>query len=187
VPRVRPKASHDISPDPPRGGSGVLVPRALVRLHRHSLSHILVLGGDAGERAAVARSFHNESPMRSGPFVSLNCRLDEPTLRIALRCWLTATGRETCANPLWSAERGTLYLESVGRLSMGTQRQLLAFASQQTTLPSGCGSRWVGRLAVGNDEDPWDLVAQHRFLGALADVLDKIRVELNSRRKGGAA
>jgi DNA-binding NtrC family response regulator len=161
--------------------------RDIAGQHHHSLSHVLIVGGTAAERERMALAVHAESGFRSGPFVAVNCATDEPTLRIALRHWLTTTGRPASVNPLWPAERGTLYLESVEALALETQRQLLTIAKKDFALPSECGTRRVGRLVVGSHQDPWNLVAEDRFLGRLADVLDKIRVELDPRSQGGAA
>lgn len=146
-----------------------------------------MVGGSADERLAVARAVHGESVLRLGPFVALDCATEEPKLRDALGHWLEFTGCATAAHSLWSAERGTLYLESVGRLSADAQQQLLEFAARDFLSSSGRDRRGAGRLAVGCDEDPWDLVAEGRFLPQLADVLDKIRVDLEPRRRGGTA
>jgi DNA-binding NtrC family response regulator len=151
------------------------------------LSHLLLVGGSRAERWRVARAIHGESALRLGPFVALDCATQEGTLCVALRHWLDLAGCARAAHPLWAAERGTLFLDSVGQLSSATQQQLLAFAARDLPGAPGGGPRGVGRLAVGCDEDPWDLVSQHRFLAPLADVLDKIRVELDSRRQGGTA
>jgi DNA-binding NtrC family response regulator len=158
----------------------------LLRLHRNSLSHVLIVGGHREERAAVALAFHRMSALRLGSFVRVDCSLEEGRLRAALHHWLTRAGHLVSANSLWSAERGTLYLESIASLSLDSQQLLLTFAHRCSAPIPGEGG-WTGRLAVGSDEDPWDLVSGGRFLGNLADGLDKIRVELDSRRQGGAA
>lgn len=171
----------------PSGGTGSPVSIELLRLHRNGLSHLLVVGGHPEERAAVALAFHRVSPLRLGSFLRIDCRLEEKRLRVALHHWLTHAGRLLAANSLWSAERGTLYLESIGSLSLDSQQLLLTFANRCSALSSGGDGGWTGRLAVGSDEDPWDLVSADRFLGSLADGLDKIRIDLDSRRQGGAA
>jgi DNA-binding NtrC family response regulator len=152
-----------------------------------NLSHLLVVGGSPAERLCVARAVHGESVLRLGPFVAVDCATEEPKLREALSDWLGFAGRTNSAHPLWSAERGTLFLDAIGRLSADTQQQLLAFAARDLLNSSGREARGAGRLAAGCDEDPWDLVAQGRFLAQLADVLDKIRVDLDPRRQQGTA
>jgi len=185
VSRVEPNG-HSPSLASPRGGAGVEATTKPASRLSLSLAHLLVVGGSADERLRVAKLVHDESALRLGPFVSLDCASEEPKLREALSDWLQIAGSAPAAHPLWSAERGTLYLDSIGRLSQETQVQLLAFASRDLSASSR-DHRGAARLMVGNDEDPWDLVAQGRFLPQLADVLDKIRVDLHARRRGGTA
>lgn len=187
VPRDRAVHSSLLRPAPQLSGGGR--PAASERSTRLglSLSHLLVVGGSAEERLRVARAVHGESALRLGPFVAVDCAREEGKLREALKRWLAFTGCTDAAHPLWSAERGTLFLDSIGNLSVDTQHQFLAFAARDLPPTSGREHRGVGRLAVGCEEDPWDLVSQHRFLPALADVLDKIRVDLDPRRQGGTA
>src|SRR5262249_10331377 len=137
--------------------------------------------------AAVALEFHRASPFRRGSLVVLDCATQEDRLRAALEFWLGGAGRRTVPNPLWPAERGTLFLDSVAHLPLGTQQLLVLLTNRCSALSSGQGGDWICRLAVGSDEDPWDFVAGGRFLGNLADGLDKIRVEMDSLRQGGAA
>jgi len=152
-----------------------------------NLSHLLVIGGTAAERRRVARSFHDGSALRLGAFVAVNCARREPQLQESLRQWLGFTGSAGAPHPLWSAERGTLFLEAIGELARDTQLLLLQLTSRESMSPPEYLNRGVGRLAVGSDEDPWDLVARGRFLASLADALDKLRVELDPRRRRGTA
>jgi DNA-binding NtrC family response regulator len=161
------------------------VPAELLRLHRYSLSPLLIVGGDRSGRASVALAFHRASPLRAGSFLSLDCAREEARLRQALQRWLTAADRTLPANPLWSAARGTLYLESVGSLSAASQRLLQTFVERGSGLSPGGSREWPGRLAAGSGQDLWELVAAERFLGGLADGLDKIRVALDPQGQEG--
>jgi DNA-binding NtrC family response regulator len=167
-------------------GQACAVSRAdLKRLQRDSMSHLLLVGGRAGDRRALALSFHRASAFRQGSFVSLHCETQPDTLRDMLQHFLSGMG--AAPNPLWAARRGMLYLESVGCLSRGSQRLLLAFIHASSAQDSFRTDAWSGRLAAGTDDDLWDLVAEGTFQGALADGLDKIRVDLDPRKKGGVA
>jgi len=150
-------------------------PSALLRLHRHSLAHVLVMGGTAERRAAMARAFHVESPLRAGPFLCVDCGHDEPAVQRAIRCWLSSIDRHSSDNPLRASERGTLFLDRIEELSEETQRLLLALVRAHA---SGVSDAWAGRLATGSAVELERAVAGGRFLSSLFDCLDKVRIVL---------
>ena len=139
--------------------------------------NLLVAGGDAEQRRQVAHAFHQESPLRCGPFLSVDCERDEQRVSLGLRAWLSADGPDPGANPLGGAQHGTLFLDSVGSLSAPTQRLLLALvnhlggtAHQENPLTL--------RIAAGDREDLAAAVGAGIFSSALYDGLDKIRIDV---------
>jgi len=170
---------------PARGGRS-RPPARLLRLHRHSLSNLLVIGGTPEERLTVARTFHRTGPLGRCTFLAVDCGRDEARLCRALQYWLVPDGTP----PASSAEVGcgTLYLDSIGCLSVRAQDLLLRLARRLQCGPhetrSGPGPL---RLAAANAGTLDDAVAERRFSGALYDCLDKIRVELGQTSQQGAA
>ena len=161
----------------PGEGESALPSARLIGLHRHSLTNVLIVGGTAALRDQVARAFHRESPLVHGAFVPVDCSRDGARLALALRCW-TGAG-EGGINPYVVAEHGTLYLDRVEDLDADTQRLLLAFLRTIQGEPVvGAEGRRAGRLVVGNPRGLDQVVAEGRFLPALYDALDKVRVEL---------
>ena len=170
----------------PARGAAARPPARLLRLHRHSLSNLLVLGGSGEQRLAVARAFHRASPLGRGAFVAVDCERDEVRLCRALQSWLVPE----CGQPGAPSglECGTLYLDPVGSLSATAQGLLLAFARRMQGGPlEACPGPGPLRLAAGNAEDLDDAVDERRFSGALYDSLDKIRVAVGRLRGRGAA
>lgn len=164
-----------------------LPPLRLLRLHRHSLVNVLVMGGEAGERERIARAFHRESPLRTGPFVRLDCALEEDRLCAALQRWMTGAS-DSSDSSLMVAERGTLYLDHVDSLSPETQRLLLAFVTRFANAATwNDAAAWGGRLVCGSEHHLGDLADQGTFLDPLYDCLDKARIELEPSWHGGAA
>ncbi len=163
-------------------------PQALLELHRQSLTTVLVVGGSENGREQVARTFHSLSPVRLGSFVRVDCGRDGARVAQALRIWLGAVEEDPASNPLRAAERGTLYLKCVEALERSCQRLLLTFLRyrQDETLGDGACT-WGGRLIAGSRHDLADAVERGRFLGALCDCLDKVRVQLHTRRRGHGA
>ena len=157
----------------------------LIRLHRHSLIHLLLVGGTVRERAWLALAFHRESPLRRGPLVRLRGPRDEDRLRCALECALCAVKCGRPDSPLRESEGGTLFVDHVERLSLATQRVLLFFLASLSPPQGAPAVAWFGRLAVGSAEPLEAAAAAGRFLPALHDLLDKIRVELPPGPHGG--
>lgn len=161
----------------------------LLRLHRRSLTNLLVLGGTRPHRTEVALEFHRQSPLRLGPFVVLYGERDDERLSRALASRLRARWEHTASDPLLAAEGGTLFFDSFERFSTPTQRLLLDFVRTATPSPSAPDGNWAGRLAAGSDfdlslplprseGDPSPLVE-------LFDCLDKIRIDLEPALAGG--
>lgn len=173
----------------PGGGSDPPSAR-LIRLHRHSLTNVLVVGGTAERRDQVARAFHQESPLRAGAFVRADCAQEEGPLRVALEEWTAAATAApgTDMDRFRPAEHGTLYLDPVESLSADAQRLLLALARRLHGEPVGSADRpCAGRLVTGNPRGLADAVSEGRFMAALYDALDKVRVELETEAPGAHA
>jgi transcriptional regulator of acetoin/glycerol metabolism len=178
-----PRAAHEAGrPAAPTARAPGLEPDGgptwLIRLHRRSLFHLLLLGGTGGERARVALDFHRASLLGRGPFVRVRGDQDEERLQSALQCALSAVKCERPDSPLRQSLGGTLFVDRVSRLSLVTQNLMLRFLDGLTT-PASAPRAWAGRLAVGSPEPLESAVATGRFLPALYDLLDKIRVELH--------
>lgn len=148
----------------------------LLRLHRHSLAHLLVVGGTCQDRLDVVRSFHEASPARGGPLVLVDCAREEHRLRRALQAWLAPDMVPLADDPVRSARTGTLFLDELDCLAPATQRLLLMLARWVGEEPGS----WRGprRLAVGSGADLDAAVRRGAFSRALQDCLDKVRVEL---------
>jgi DNA-binding NtrC family response regulator len=155
----------------------------LIRLHRHSLSHLMLAGGTARERERIAFAFHRGSPLRCGPFVRLDCDRDEERLRCALEHALSAVTCERPDDPLRESEGGTLLLDHASFLPLASQHALLRLLAR---LPEAATASWpcFSRLAVGSAAAlEWE-VAAGRFDPGLLDMVDKIRIELPSACPG---
>ena len=162
-------------PSEGRGGQEHGPSAKLLRLHRHSLATLLVTGGQSEHRRAVAYAFHETGPLRSGPFVYVDCRRDEPRLRSALQACFTRAASEGGHDVVLAAWGGTLYLDHITGLRPATQK-LVMWALDRA---GGDGAdSWPLRLGAGDDQDPAIAVKGGTFLRGLHDALDKIHVDL---------
>src|SRR5262245_44156574 len=158
-------------------------PAQLVRLHRHSLTNVVVVGGSAARRNEVARSFHRESPLRSAAFVAVDAASASEQLREALTAW--AGSAAYAEHSLAGAEHGTLFIDHVDRLSTENQDLLLALGRRLLGEPArGREVACPGRVVVGNARPLSRAVAEGKFLPALYNALDKVRVELEVAANG---
>ena len=158
-----------------RGASTAWPPAHHLELHRHSLTSVLILGGSPEDRSQLARALHRESPNHTGAFVRVESKRDEALLSMALQEFLSAAGA-TDANPIRRAAGGTLFIDSIASLSLHSQRLLLELVSRTEGTAAGL-CRW--RLVTGNRGDLSPEVEAGRFLAALYDCLDKLRVQLD--------
>jgi len=160
-----------------------------MRLHRRSLTHLLLMGGTAADRACLALAFHRASPLRRGPFLQVKGDRDGARLQRSFQSALLTTDGVAPDDLLRAAEGGTLFVDRVEKLSLATQGLFLRFLDRLS--PAECGevpAVWLGRITVGSVAPLESAVATGRFLPALFDCLDKVRVELSPpRRNGGDA
>ncbi len=157
-----------------RGASTAWPPARSFSAPRHNLTSVLILGGSAHDRGQLARSLHRDSPHRAGSFVRLEADREEAQLSLALQEFLSAAGA-TEENPIRQAAGGTLFIDSIAGLSLHSQRLLLELVSRTEGTAAGL-CRW--RLVTGNRGDLSPEVEAGRFLAALYDCLDKLRIEL---------
>lgn len=159
-------------------GESVTPPTRLFHLHARDRISVLVLGGTPGRRLRVAHAFHTRSRLVRGPLVCLDAARDEAVLRAGLRGWL-GTLEDGAANPLTTAERGTLFVDSIARLSPASQRLLLEFSSRHLNASSADSARpWIGRLIAGDGRRLRAALATGAFSMPLYDALDKVRLDL---------
>jgi len=163
----------------PREQRGVQgVPSApLLRLNRHALSNILVVGGASAERSAIAGALHRDSRLHGRPFCVTHAGAYEGLLRLSLLSWLGHSAND----PPLACERGTLFVDDVSGLPEDIQHLLLALARRLDGVP-GAARTGPGpsRLAAGCREEPLADVARGRLLPELHDCLDKLAVRLGA-------
>lgn len=163
------------------------LPAPLLRLHRNSCANLLVLGGTQARRIAVARAFHRRSPLAGEAMAAIDCARDEARLVRTLERWLLA-GAAPEPQPGDPRERArVLYLDQVSALSAVAQRLLLMVAHRMYGAADAARAPGPARLMAGDRHDLLRATQTGRFSAALADLLDKIRVDLGHRRSRGVA
>jgi DNA-binding NtrC family response regulator len=131
----------------------------LVRQVADSDASVLILGEGGTGKELVARALHEWGARKDGPFLALHCSgLDEAMLDAELfghedGAFPGASGRRD--GVLARAHGGTVFLDDVHQLPMGTQVKLLRFLQDKTfsRLASDESSTADVRLVVATDHD----------------------------------
>jgi len=107
----------------------------------HSTHPVLILGESGTGKEMVARAIHHSGPFRDKPFVPVDCGSLVPTL-IESELFGYVKGAFTGAMQskpglLAIAERGTVFLDEIGELSIDLQAKLLRALQEKEIRPVG--------------------------------------------------
>ncbi len=113
-----------------------LIPKAAA-----SKANVLITGESGTGKELVARAIHNHSPIKAGPFVTMNCGgVPEQLLESELFGYTKGsfTGAVTDKIGLFqAADGGTIFLDEIGDLSLPLQVKLLRIVQEKSFKPVG--------------------------------------------------
>jgi DNA-binding NtrC family response regulator len=135
--------------------------------------HVLLLGEEGTGRTLAARAIHDHSARARGPFISLSCeRLSESAFSADSLMMSGAVGAPHLRRngALDDADRGTLFLSNIDRLSLKLQHELLQVLGEG----SPCDFRLIASTSVNLS----DMVAQGRFRPELQAHLSQSHLHL---------
>jgi formate hydrogenlyase transcriptional activator len=153
--------------------------RSMVQMVAPTDSAVLIQGETGTGKELIARSVHEESRRRSGPFVKVNCAampagLIESELFGHERGAFTGALTQTTGR-FQLADRGTLFLDEIGDLPLELQPKLLRVLQEQEFERLG-GTRTIRvdvRVVAATNQDLEQMVLDRRFR---ADLFYRLNV-----------
>ncbi len=154
-----------------------------------SPSTVLVLGETGTGKELAARTLHDLSPRRDGPFVAVNCgALPDTLLESELFGYKAGafTGADRDREGRFAAARGgTLFLDEIGEISPALQVRLLRVLQERTYEPLGSSRPEQAdvRIIVATNRDLAEEMRRGHFREDLYYRVNVVRVELPPLRR----
>ncbi|WP_433693800.1 sigma-54-dependent Fis family transcriptional regulator [Herbaspirillum seropedicae] len=151
---------------------------------------VLILGESGSGKEVAAQALHQQSRLRNGPLVAINCgaiprELIEGELFGHADGAFTGARRGGAKGKLAQADGGTLFLDEIGDMPLDLQTRLLRVLETRevTRLGEGMGRRIEFQLLSATHQPLDVLVAQGRFRADLLFRLDGLRLSLPPLRQ----
>ena len=182
------------SPPPQLVGDSPVIGELRREIERaaRSQAKVLILGETGVGKEVVARLIHAGSARRARPFVAVNCSGIPETL-LASELFGHARGSFTGAyrdnvGLVRRADRGTLFLDELGEMSLAMQAALLRFTETGEVQPVGAdcpAGRTDTRLITATNRDLRSRIAEGQFREDLYYRLNVIQIWIPPLRDRG--
>ncbi|AFM41641.1 transcriptional activator of acetoin/glycerol metabolism [Desulfosporosinus acidiphilus SJ4] len=162
-------------------GHGQLTQRTLARASKVASTHssVLIHGESGTGKEIIARTIHQLSPRREGPFIALNCAslsssLVESELFGYVEGAFTGARRGGKPGKFELADKGTIFLDEIGDMPLNVQVALLRALQEKEVCRIGDTKTIKIDVRV--------IAASHKDLSALVEA-DRFRLDLYYRLK----
>jgi DNA-binding NtrC family response regulator len=174
-------------------GSSAPIHKLRTLLGRVALSDssVLITGESGTGKEVAARTIHEHSPRKRGPFVAINCAA-MPEALLEAELFGHAKGAFTDAKSgrmglLQQANGGTLLLDELGDMPVGLQPKLLRALEQREARPVGGDAEvpFDARIVATTNRDLETAIEERRFREDLYYRINVIHVVMPSLRARG--
>lgn len=150
---------------------------------------VIIRGETGTAKESLARQIHLHSPRASEPFIPVNCaalrgRIVQSQLFGQVNP--TVTGRQTTSlGALRSADRGTVFLDEIDKLTIDSQAKVLAVLQHRFVQPAGSNEQFAVNVRVicATEQDLRQAAQDGRFMPELYFRLNVATIELPPLRQ----
>jgi two-component system response regulator HydG len=193
VKRLRTIVSEAQAPDDMIGSSAPMQKVAdLITRVAGTEASVLVTGESGTGKELVAKAVHARSRRAQGPFVAINCAaMPEPLLESELFGHTKGAftdARQAREGLFLQANGGTLLLDEIGEMALGTQAKLLRVLQERAVRPVG-GDKEIPfdtRIIAATNRDLDTEVAEKRFREDLFYRINVVRIHVPPLRTRGS-
>lgn len=147
-------------------------------------SNVLLVGESGTGKELFARAIHSAGPMKDEKFLAVNCGTRPVELLEAELFGSEGTGNSQ-PGILRSSSTGTVFLDEVARLPMGTQTKLLRAIEYNESMPTGGTETYPVhcRIITSTSEDLLRLVGEEKFQEDLFYRMDGVKIRIPPLRE----
>ncbi|RLS57211.1 MAG: sigma-54-dependent Fis family transcriptional regulator [Planctomycetota bacterium] len=146
-------------------------------------SNVLLMGETGTGKELFARQIHSAGPRKQEKFLAMNCAT-RPVELLEGELFGAETGTAQ-VGLLRTAGEGTVYLDEIAELPMGTQTKLLRAIEYQESMPTGGTENYPVhcRIIASTSQDLQRLISEQKFQTDLFYRLDGMKIRIPPLRE----
>ena len=147
-------------------------------------SNVLLMGETGTGKEMFARAIHDAGPKRDEKFIAVNCG-NRPEEALEIELFGGGKGKNAQPGVLRSAGLGSVYLDEIAELPMGTQAKLLRAIEYEESTPVGGSEAYPVqcRIIASTSADLMRLVGDDQFQEDLFYRLDGVKIRIPPLRE----